>query len=216
VADSSPTGEPAREKPRLRYKSGAAGDVCPRCGEGLEDGAVLCTYCGLDLRTGRIATAAKKVSRDWTRFLRTLLRTSGLLILLVLIYLCRAELGQRFEQTGSFLRRHYYAWTLEKPKAIERPTACASCEGAGQITCPICGGFGSVELERRSKCEQCGGSGRYKRKMGPSKSSGAECPFCSGRGYSPSSAFESCKDCAGTGNMACSACGGTGSQPPAR
>lgn len=209
-----PAAEHTAEKPRLR-REGGDGPTCPRCGKPLSADAALCTACGYDLRTGRQYNAKPPRPRRNLPSWRVLARTAALLALLILIFLNREGVSRLFDRVGALARRQYYAWTFKKQQPSEGAALCTLCQGAGRVKCPTCGGFGTVEVQVRIPCDQCGGTGKYKKKLGGSSSSGPVCPFCRGRGYNPRSSQEPCGACEGTGLTPCSGCAGTGRRKPA-
>ena len=106
------------------------------------------------------------------------------------------------ERARLVLSRTPPSWTLDLSR-LDRSTACASCAGAGMISCDRCGGRGSYVVGTDQPCSQCGGSGQYAAKIGAGK---APCPFCKGRGVLAGTTTESCETCGGGGKLPCAAC----------
>lgn len=81
---------------------------------------------------------------------------------------------------------------------------CSVCQNTRVVTCPNCGGRGSVSEAGRKPCAQCKGTGQYTPRVGTGK---ARCPFCQGAGYLADTHFNPCPSCSGTGRVPCPHCG---------
>lgn len=81
---------------------------------------------------------------------------------------------------------------------------CMYCHNSGQMTCPACGGRGSMLVGAAKPCPQCKGTGLYSAKLGSGK---ASCPFCKGAGSLPDSKSVPCAECGGVGWVPCTHCG---------
>ncbi len=188
----------------------AGGACCPHCGGLLPASSVhQCPHCQADLRvTGREAPPQARSSGPGVFaalgiLLGTLVRFSLLLVLVALL------------AVGGTLAYNRWWPSLNglAPGSIMPATACASCQGKGQVRCTTCGGGGKVEGELiHTPCEQCGGTGSDQHKM---KKGVVKCPFCRGTGIKESHrSVVVCGTCGGRGVAACAACGGTGKQNP--
>jgi len=90
-----------------------------------------------------------------------------------------------------------------EPSGRSAPAVCAQCAGTGLVPCTVCGGKGKVTRAEQVRCEQCGGTGRYKSRVGGGD---APCPFCNGTGYQKREMDARCPACNGTGKVPCPAC----------
>ncbi len=94
--------------------------------------------------------------------------------------------------------------------ADDADSTCAACSGRGRVVCSSCAGKGRVAENVSVPCDQCAGTGMYKRRL--SKSS-VKCPFCRGSGSVSKSSTKSCESCRGMGTVVCGDCNGRGKAP---
>ena len=92
------------------------------------------------------------------------------------------------------------------PSGVTKPVVCNRCHGTRFIVCPECAGFGRIDSGEYKPCQQCGGTGQYKKRMG---SGLTRCPFCHGTGHTTESKRITCPTCQGKGQIPCPDC-----QPP--
>ncbi len=93
------------------------------------------------------------------------------------------------------------------PADSSRTATCGRCQGTGVLTCPECGGFGKVDSGEMEPCRQCGGTGRYKKRM---TDGFLPCTFCRGTGHTAVSKRITCSRCKGKGHIECPDCRGSG------
>lgn len=215
AADRASSYEEVFEKPRLSRDVPEHTHRCPRCGESLRADVVICAHCGYDLRTGR------RVGRAWwffpTRRTRVLVRGGLLAALCALLIVYRAPLGERIRISTHVVKQA----ALRGVGALQQlwggfsgsVKVCEVCRGQGMVTCLPCEGSGMVEVADTKTCDQCGGTGKYRRKMAGSKKLSPHdvvCPFCRGTGSTRATRHVICTACEGSGQIVCTACDGRG------
>jgi tetratricopeptide (TPR) repeat protein len=80
---------------------------------------------------------------------------------------------------------------------------CTTCEGRATVTCPSCGGAGSMTSNKTVSCSVCGGSGK-------SRFRDSSCPACGGSGKVAIRVSNLCSVCRGAKVIPCPTCGGSG------
>ena len=84
---------------------------------------------------------------------------------------------------------------------------CRQCLGVGKTTCPKCRGFGHCEVKTENvTCDQCKGTGKFKKRLVSKQSSLLPCTFCRGTGMASKSSGEPCDVCGRTGLVDCPRC----------
>lgn len=96
-----------------------------------------------------------------------------------------------------------------KGASFAKEGGCSRCGGTGWVKCPGCRGAGWTEVRRQGQtCEQCNGTGKYKKRFGGKGSSEIPCAFCKGEGRAERVVRTPCSVCGQKGFVACSGCAG--------
>jgi hypothetical protein len=116
---------------------------------------------------------------------------------------------QKFQPAEDFM-------SAKKQNDEATARVCRSCLGIGKITCPDCRGFGHFDVKTQdATCEQCQGTGKFKKRLASKMSQFVPCAFCNGTGKATKTVKTPCATCKQTGLVDCPRCHAASGGKPA-